>query len=287
MYILLVFIVISIFVIYVVIDNRRIKVKRQEINLGNTGKSIKILQISDLHSKVLRNADYIKINALKYDVVAFTGDTFVNEDKEYTSIIEFMKKVNNTKVVLYVDGNNGTKAYNRKDNTLTDFGNKLEKMGIIVLKDKYEINSVIFTNYNAITSKILDNDWHGKYKIYSKLSNEMKKSNDLSIGLAHFPLDKNAIELVNKKNIYYIPDLIIAGHLHGGQIRLPFIGALIIPKSTGGFKLFPEPKLVCGLYEEGKVKQYISRGVGATKHIKLLAFRLFNTPEVDLIDVKY
>ena len=74
MYILLVFIVISIFVIYVVIDNRRIKVKRQEINLGNTGKSIKILQISDLHSKVLRNADYIKINALKYDVVAYCLD---------------------------------------------------------------------------------------------------------------------------------------------------------------------------------------------------------------------
>ena len=131
MYILLVLIVISIFVIYVLIDNRRIKVKRQEINLGNTGKSIKILQISDLHSKVLRNADYIKINALKYDVIAFTGDTFVNEDKEYTSIIEFMKKVNNTRVVLYVDGNNGTKAYNRKEGEESVTGSRKTGNGIV------------------------------------------------------------------------------------------------------------------------------------------------------------
>ena len=69
MIILVILILLAIFVIYVVIDNRRIKVKKEEIILGDSGKTINILQISDVHSKVLRNADYKKINDLKYDII--------------------------------------------------------------------------------------------------------------------------------------------------------------------------------------------------------------------------
>ena len=51
-------------------------------------------------------------------------------------------------------------------------------------------------------------------------------------------------------------DLVLTGHAHGGQIRLPFIGPIYSP-SQGLF-----PKYTSGLYEEGGTKMYVSRGIG-------------------------
>ena len=280
-------VIISILVLYTAFDNRRIKIRKQEVRTGGNN-CIRILQITDLHSKVLRKNDYTKINNLNYDVIAFTGDIFVDEDKEYTCLKEFIKNVKNIKNAVYVDGNNGTIAYSRKDNTLTSFGKFLESLGIIVIKDYVEIKNVIFTNYNAITSKILDNDEHGKYYIYDKLNRDMLNSNKISVGVTHYPLTEDAIEIINKSSNIYVPNLIIAGHYHGGQIRFPIFGAVLVPRYLKkGYKLFPNQNLVSGFYEKGKVKQYISRGVGATTHVKLLSFRFFNTPEINLISLYY
>lgn len=288
MWILFCFLVIvATLVIYTAFDNRRIKIRRQNVRFGNNNL-IRILQITDLHSKILRKNDYNKINKLNYDVIAFTGDIFVDEDKEYTCLTEFMKNVANTKNVVYVDGNNGKIAYNRKNNTLTSFGKYLESIGITVIKDYTEVKNVIFTNYNAVTSKLLDNDEHGKYYIYDRLNKEMINSKKISVGVTHYPLTEEAINVINKSKDIYIPSLIIAGHYHGGQIRFPLFGAILIPRYLRkGYRLFPNQKLVSGLYEKGKVKQYISRGVGATTHVKLLSFRFLNTPEIDLIILYY
>ena len=281
-------ILISILVIYTAYDNRRIKIRKQNVVIENGSNNIKILVIADLHSKRLRINDYKKINSLDYDVIAFCGDIFVDEDKEYIAIKEFLKNEKNKKNIVYVDGNNGTKAYQRIDNNLTDFGKYLESLGVTVIKDITEINGVLFTNYNAVTSKLLDKDMHGKYGIFDSLNTKMKECNKLNIGITHYPLTKEAIDILNKSSEYYTPNLIIAGHYHGGQIRVPFFGAILVPRYLkSGFNFFPNQRLVSGLYEKGKVKQYISRGVGATTHIKLLSFRLFNTPEVDIINVKY
>jgi len=49
-------------------------------------------------------------------------------------------------------------------------------------------------------------------------------------------------------------DLMLSGHSHGGQIRLPFIGPLILPPLG---KRYPE-----GLYRFGHVQLYVNRGIG-------------------------
>ena len=74
-----------------------------------------------------------------------------------------------------------------------------------------------------------------------------------------------------------------SGHTHGGQVRLPFIGALhadndMLPR--GGW--FPAEEYLSGLHEVNATYQYVSTGLGAA-HRTPFRFRLWNTPQISLI----
>ena len=71
----------------------------------------------------------------------------------------------------------------------------------------------------------------------------------------------------------YPIDLVLSGHAHGGQIRLPFIGGVL----SSGQGLFP--KYQSGIYEEDETKMIVSRGLGSGK----LAFRINDNAEVIVI----
>ena len=71
-------------------------------------------------------------------------------------------------------------------------------------------------------------------------------------------------------------DLVLSGHAHGGQFRLPFIGGLVAPNQG----LFPEYD--AGIYTEDNTNMLISRGVGNS----ILPFRINNRPEVILIELQ-
>ena len=71
-------------------------------------------------------------------------------------------------------------------------------------------------------------------------------------------------------------DLVLTGHAHGGQFRLPLIGGLIAPNQG----LFP--KYDDGLYSEGNTNMIVSRGLGNS----IIPFRFNNRPEVVLIELK-
>ena len=67
--------------------------------------------------------------------------------------------------------------------------------------------------------------------------------------------------------------MVFAGHAHGGQIRLPFIGGLVAP-GQGFF-----PRYDCGVYREGDTSMVVSRGLGNS----LFPVRIFNPPDVVLV----
>jgi predicted MPP superfamily phosphohydrolase len=70
-------------------------------------------------------------------------------------------------------------------------------------------------------------------------------------------------------------DLYLCGHTHGGQVRLPFIGAIITISKLGR-------RYVMGHYHEGRTHLYISRGVGF-EGLGAPRVRLFCPPEITLI----
>ena len=65
-------------------------------------------------------------------------------------------------------------------------------------------------------------------------------------------------------------DLVLSGHAHGGQVRLPFADGLIAPNQ--GF--FPE--YTSGEYKRGNCTMIVSRGLGNS----IIPQRLFNHPEI-------
>ena len=74
----------------------------------------------------------------------------------------------------------------------------------------------------------------------------------------------------------YEADLVLSGHAHGGQFRIPFIGGLYAPDQ--GF--FPEYD--AGLYTDGKTNMLVSRGIGNSK----IPIRFNNRPEVIAVELK-
>ncbi len=70
-------------------------------------------------------------------------------------------------------------------------------------------------------------------------------------------------------------DLIVAGHTHGGQVRLPFVGALVSNSSI-------PPRMARGLFRLGPSYLHVSAGLGTSKYAP---FRLLCRPEASLIEL--
>jgi len=69
------------------------------------------------------------------------------------------------------------------------------------------------------------------------------------------------------------------------EVKLEFLlcGAMFVPTKNPKESFFPDKEIVSGLYNYENVSQYVSSGLGASKKIPFLGFRLFNTPQIDVI----
>jgi len=76
------------------------------------------------------------------------------------------------------------------------------------------------------------------------------------IALSHHP---DIIDLLGGRRI----DLLLCGHTHGGQIRFPFFGAVVVPSRH-------EAQYAAGFHRVGNVLMYVSRGIGAIPPIRIL-----------------
>lgn len=97
------------------------------------------------------------------------------------------------------------------------------------------------------------------------------------VELALIGTEHPKILLSHNPDIYYDVhenvDLILAGHLHGGQIYLPLIGALSVPSKYGN-------KFVRGMIQENKNKMLVTNGLGTS----ILPIRFGSIPEIVVIN---
>jgi len=85
--------------------------------------------------------------------------------------------------------------------------------------------------------------------------------------LMHCPA---TVEMLGERRVA----LALAGHSHGGQVRLPLIGALLLPRHTRPY--------VMGMFETPNGPLYVNAGIGASS----LPLRLFCPPEITLFEFR-
>jgi len=228
------------------------------LHLG-LGKPLRVVALGDIHFDPLYEEAFIAhviahVNSLKPDLILYTGDFITAHGDRVHDLAALLSQGQALLGSYAVPGNHehwtgiGPITY------------ALEKIGgIRVLRNK----CVALPDEDAVYISGLDSFWAG----YP----------DPTV-LAKTPEHSRHILLVHEPDSFLQVDdsrvkLQISGHTHGGQVRLPLIGAMVLPKFGRNFET--------GLYTEDKRTLYVNRGIGTLRpHIRLNC-----RPEVTVFDV--
>lgn len=231
---------------------------------------IRILQFSDVHYGFYYDTVNLtklieKINALKPDMIMFTGDFFDQEVLPYVKECkDVMKQLDAAPLGNYaVLGNHDYYSGYKNSAHVVEV---CESGGFQVLR-----NESIKATYKGQSIQIagIDDMFYGKPNINRTFQHA--DSNQFTIFLAHEPQFADY-------DIDFPIDLQLSGHTHGGQVRLPLFGAIITP--PGG------KKYVHGLHSidhpSGNRLIYTNKGIG-TSHIPV---RFLCRPELTVFTLR-
>ena len=245
------------------LDVKEIKIVNEKLPSSFYG--FKIVHFSDVHygktiDKNSFNKIVEKINLIKPDLVVFTGDlidkdTEIN-DKLIEDLTTLLSKIESTHGKYAIKGNH--------DYTSDSFIEIIQNSDFTLLENNYDlvyndINEYIYIG--GLSSSIKTEIDYEKTLDYFKQENVNKDI--FSIMLLHEP--DNIDNLLNLQKM----DLALAGHSHGGQVRIPFIGA--ITKVKGALKYSEE------YYKINDTKLFVSYGLGTSTY----PFRFMNKPSIN------
>ena len=231
----------------------------------------RIVHVSDLHNESFGTDNEKLISEIKKlapDAIAITGDIIDSRRTDADVSVAFVAKAVETAPVYYVTGNHEyrTSIPDKLIASLKSVGARVlcgEK--ITLEKDGGEIS------FYGIDDPRISGDYLTDYEaeVVKKELEELHRGEDFSILLSHRP---EFFDIY--KEFGY--DLVLTGHAHGGQFRIPFAGGVYAP----GQGFFPE--FDSGLYEEDSATMIVSRGLGNS----VIPLRINNNPELILITLK-
>lgn len=228
--------------------------------------NFRIVQISDLHNAEFGENNEKLLLMLKQadaDTIAITGDMIDSRNTGVDVAISFAQKAVNIAPVYYVNGNHESRVlgeYEKLKQGLTDAGVTILENSSADITIGDETISLIGINDPTFRMELVDDTM--EQNIAHQLVSVIPDNDNYKVLLAHRPEYFD----VYAGNV----DLVLSGHAHGGQFRIPFIGGLVAP----GQGFFPE------YYEGSHIKEntemIVSRGIGNS----IIPFRINNKPEI-------
>ncbi len=211
-------------------------------SLPHALEGLKIVQLSDLHHGAVVSASFIEecahhAAALKPDLVCITGD-FVTREAFYAEpCCRALAALHPPLGVYAVLGNHDYWAGGAAVSAA------IRKCGINIL-----VNEVVAvkTRGERLLLAGLDDLWAG-YPRIDKVAEALAPGMP-SVLMMHNP---DLIEQFGSLAVGFV----MAGHMHGGQVRLPLVGALVVPSRIGR-------KYVAGFYNVKSNLMYVSKGIG-------------------------
>jgi predicted MPP superfamily phosphohydrolase len=257
-----------IFILWIVWGNVTVGVTRCRVKSGRIPEGFdhyKIAVISDLHNARF-GENNIKITSLikkeNPDIVAVTGDLIDAKKPDFETAVHLAQELVKIAPCYYVTGNHEANIRER----YAELEKKLLEAGVIILHDSSE---TIMRNDERIQIAGLDDPYFTDscLTVKERIS-AMNLTEDYTVLLSHRP--ENFSSYVSE-NI----DLVLSGHSHGGQFRLPFIGGLAAPNQ--GFL----PKYDAGEFTENNTTMIVSRGIGNS----VIPIRFNNRPEIVIVEL--
>ena len=262
-------------VIWIAWGNTALELNTYTVTSSRLPKSFvgyRIAHVSDLHNAEMGENNEKLLTMLREtdpDMIAITGDLIDSRNTDVEIALQFVQEAMKIAPCYYVSGNHEARV-----NEYEELKTGLISAGVIILEDAQteisiegETITLIGINDPSFQTDYLFGD--AETVVSSKLSELHTDRDGFTILLSHRP------ELFDTYTDHDI-DLVLSGHAHGGQFRLPFIGGVIAPNQG----LFPEYD--AGIYTDGNTNMLVSRGVGNS----ILPFRINNRPEVILIELQ-
>lgn len=243
-------------------EPRTFVVEKLQLSIAKVppGPGLRIVHLSDLHLRSLSNhfaAAATTINELRPDLILLTGD-YLDQARKLEGALDFVSLLRSEGGIFAVQGN--WEYWARLEGE--PLRRRLDKVGVDLL-----INERRDLLIRGIPLSILGIDYpsasHGLEKI-----RQAATSSRLNIVLSHVPA-------FGHDRLAPVADLILSGHTHGGQVRLPYIHPFYLPRFSAPF--------VSGLYRvtTNRIPLYVTRGMGTS----VLPVRLFCQPEITLLQL--
>lgn len=253
-----------VFLLIGVLCSLSIQVTHYTVTSPNIPKSFdgfRIAHITDLHNDEFGTDNDTLISLLESaqpDIIVITGDLIDSYNTDVDISVSFISRATQIASCYYVCGNHEL----RMPNEYASLKKQMKAYGVTILEDR---SAVIEINGESIQlTGLVD-----RSKLSAQQVSHLTDSTHYTVLLSHRPEHFSQYMAMGA-------DLVFSGHAHGGQIRLPIIGALFAPGE--GFL----PKYADGMHTNNGTTLVVSRGLGNSS----FPIRFYCPPELVIVQLK-
>lgn len=270
--ILLLAILFCLFELYISVN--WLKVNYFELESEKIDQPVRAVILSDLHDHDFGDPLITKVRDQKPDLILMAGDMINKDSDKEDQLLRVISDLSGVAPVYYGLGNHEEEYVKNHP----DFVEHIESAGCTFLDYKYVDLNI---NGNQIRlGGLYDYPYGLGACLAEDATDEIKEfmsdyldTEDYKLFIAHRP---ESFIFGDDSKLFDI-DLVVMGHLHGGQVVVPFKGGV-----WGGDQGY-FPRYVHGIYEKDKIHIIITSGLGTSKK-KVPRFN--NVPEIMVLDLK-
>lgn len=253
----------------------------QTDKLSRESVELRVAVLSDLHNYTYGKHNRKLLDSIRRerpDLILVAGDMLIGKKGvPFTVAGEFMQEVSKIAPVYYGNGNHEQRMKEER----VHYGNEYQKYRNLLRNSRIRFleNESEFFRWKGerirVTGLEIPLSYYKKFQGQTLKSEEIEKrigdadEKHLQILIAHNPVH-------GATYAKWGADIVVSGHLHGGIVRLPFLGGMVTPQ----LRLFP--KYSGGVYQEGKTTLVVSKGLGT----HTFPIRFLNEAEVVMLHIK-
>lgn len=226
----------------------------------------KIAEVADLHNHQWGERLISRLKKEQPDMIAITGDFVDSSHTDFDVAMEFIKQAKEIVPIYYVTGNHEAWINNYSElesSLIAACVHMMDNTSEWIEQDGAKINLIGSQDPDFVECDTFEGI---QESIVTTKLEALLNEDYYNIVLCHRPELFKGYATVGA-------DLVLAGHAHGGQVRIPFVGGLIAP-NQGLFPNYTE-----GVYHENSTDMVVSRGLGNS----IIPVRFNNMPELAIV----